>query len=131
MWVLYRSLGKGKSAIVVEKEAKVGMRNLARRVRRQLTCRIQVVSKIDNLLTFSFPPGQHKFSAPDAREDVVLPKVNNPKQLSDAMLAEDGRIKARGANAWKEFRCVRGNQDMGSLWDARELYHQRSVARSG
>lgn len=83
----------------------------------------------DGLLTFSFPPGQHKLSAPALRQDIELAGIHNPRQLSEAMLMEDGRINTRSANAWKEFRCARKNQDMGSLWDVRELYHARLTSK--
>lgn len=75
-----------------------------------------------NLLTFTFPPGRHKFSAPANGEDITLTGVDGPHPLSIAILKEDGRITNRGANSWKEFRCFRRNQDMGSLWDVREQY---------
>jgi len=94
--------------------------------------KIQVVGVSgDGLLTFTFPPGQHKLSAPALRQDIELARVQSPRQLSEAMLAEDGRIGTRSANAWKEFRCTRRNQDMGSLWDVRELHHSRLTLKKG
>lgn len=77
-------------------------------------------------LTFSFPPGQHKFSGPSSGEDVVVEDIDTPNALCSAILKEDGRLMGvRTANAWKDFRCLRNEQDMGSLWDVRELYHNR------
>jgi len=62
-------------------------------------------------------------------EDITVTDINGPKRLSDAILNEDGRIvNVRGANAWFEFRCYRRNQDIGGLWDLRELYHSRQQA---
>lgn len=58
--------------------------------------------------------------------DIKVIDVFGPHVLSNAILNEDGRIVGvRGPNAWQEFRCWRNNQDMGSIWDLRELYHSR------
>lgn len=57
-------------------------------------------------------------------EVVVLPKVNGPTYLGNKMIELDGRIKhIPNGNAWKEFRCYRNNQDMGSLWEVRQAWY--------
>ncbi|MGI4802041.1 MAG: hypothetical protein ACRYG8_50030 [Janthinobacterium lividum] len=124
IWRLRRSpRGMG---IVIEKEAMVS----------SLCCRmicfgtngcVQITSiATDNLLSFSFAPREHKFSSPVHGEEVVLVGIDGPTPLADALLKEDGRVVGvRWANTWKDFRCFRKNQDMGSLFDIRELYYSR------
>ncbi|BCR88947.1 uncharacterized protein ACHE_50145S [Aspergillus chevalieri] len=59
-------------------------------------------------------------------EVVVLPEVNGPTYLGNKMIEVDGRIKhIPNGNAWKEFRCYRDNQDMGSLWEVRQAWYVR------
>jgi len=59
-------------------------------------------------------------------EVVVLPKVNGPTYLGNKMIEVDGRIKhIPNGNAWKEFRCYRNNQDMGSLWEVRQAWYMK------
>jgi len=56
----------------------------------------------------------------------LLESVRNPKALTDAMLNEDGRLAGvRRGNAWRDYRCIRKAQDIGSPWDMRELYNVR------
>ncbi|KAJ5280098.1 hypothetical protein N7478_005470 [Penicillium angulare] len=58
-----------------------------------------------------------------APEEVVVREITNPMMLAKRILAVDGRKKdSRTANAWKEIRCYRDNQDMGSLWDVRQAW---------
>lgn len=57
-------------------------------------------------------------------EVVVLHKVSGPTYLGNKMIELDGRIKhIPNGNAWKEFRCYRNNQDMGSLWEVRQAWY--------
>lgn len=57
-------------------------------------------------------------------EVIILPKVNGPTYLGNKMIELDGRIKhIPNGNAWKEFRCYRNNQDMGSLWEVRQAWY--------
>lgn len=99
----------------------------ADRDNRLLTLCTQIIAITpDHSLTLSYPPGQHKFSALSNGEDVVVEGIKAPKTLCDAMLKEDGRLASvRVANAWRDFRCIRRHQDMGSLFDVRELYSSR------
>ena len=49
-----------------------------------------------------------------------------------AIVEEACNIKNwRPGNAWKEFRCLRKNQDMGSPWEIRELYYNRHGLSGG
>lgn len=57
-------------------------------------------------------------------EVVILPNVNGATSLGNRMIEVDGRIKQiPNGNAWKEFRCYRNNQDMGSLWEVRQAWY--------
>ena len=61
---------------------------------------------------------------PGILNDIVVPNISSPMQLVTRILEIDGRMSgARTANAWKEFRCYRKNQDMGSLWDVRQAWY--------
>ncbi|KAJ6088442.1 hypothetical protein N7486_009703 [Penicillium sp. IBT 16267x] len=57
-------------------------------------------------------------------EEVIVHDISMPQALIGHILAIDGRAKGnRTANAWKEIRCYRNNQDMGSLWDVRQRWY--------
>ena len=59
-------------------------------------------------------------------EEIIVPNISTPHSLVSKILEIDGRMKgARTANAWKEIRCYRRNQDMGSLWDVRQAWYFR------
>lgn len=61
---------------------------------------------------------------PDA--DVILARVLHPSSLGVKILNIDGRItKPSHGNAWKDFRCIRDNQDMGTLWEVRQAWSVR------
>jgi hypothetical protein len=54
-------------------------------------------------------------------DEIILANVTGPQALVKTILQVDGRKpNGRTANAWKEIRCRRNNQDMGSLFDVRE-----------
>lgn len=57
--------------------------------------------------------------------EIIVPNIASPNMLVTKILQIDGRPKegARTANAWKEIRCYRKNQDMGSLWDVRQVWY--------
>lgn len=96
-------------------------------------------------MTFAIPPGQLRYardivpepssdpsslvegeSAP-TQEDVILCEVENVRALENKILEADGRIKnPYPANSWKMIRCQRNNQDLGSLFDVRESYWNRT-----
>lgn len=109
-WMFRRGWGRGEHTIVVEKEAKV-----------------MKVDKTTKTLDFSYPPVQDKIFKGDSVDNKALHNVDGPSTLSAAILKEDGRIPndVRAANAWREFRCIRRNQDMGSLWEVREIEYNR------
>ncbi|KAJ5718284.1 hypothetical protein N7488_003930 [Penicillium malachiteum] len=59
----------------------------------------------------------------DQYEEVTIRDIVTPRMLVQSMLVVDGRRKdGRTSNAWKEVRCYRNNQDMGSLWDVRQAW---------
>ncbi|KAJ5173785.1 uncharacterized protein N7500_001716 [Penicillium coprophilum] len=56
-------------------------------------------------------------------EDIIVSGIPSPQALVLKILQIDGRMpNSRTANAWKEIRCYRNNQDMGSLFDVREAW---------
>jgi hypothetical protein len=62
---------------------------------------------------------------PYGPNEVIITGVKTPANLVNYLLQIDGRPKegARTANAWKEIRCYRKNQDMGSLFDVRQAWY--------
>ncbi|KAL4918078.1 Asx homology domain-containing protein [Aspergillus aurantiobrunneus] len=68
--------------------------------------------------------------APEANEEpdeVVIPDIQGPTALTLKILEVDGRIQnATNGNAWKELRCFRNNQDMGTLWEVRHAWYVKS-----
>lgn len=59
----------------------------------------------------------------DPDPDVVFPGVAGPNSLGDKILKIDGRVdRIPNGNAWKDFRCLRDNQDMGSIWEMRQAW---------
>ncbi|KAL1960028.1 hypothetical protein VTO42DRAFT_200 [Malbranchea cinnamomea] len=59
-------------------------------------------------------------------KDIILKNVTSPQALGNKILAIDGRITdPPNGNAWKEFRCYRNNQDIGSLWEIRQEWFVR------
>ncbi|KAG0160563.1 hypothetical protein PDIDSM_8093 [Penicillium digitatum] len=56
-------------------------------------------------------------------DEIIVPNLPSPQALVHKILQIDGRMpNGRTANAWKEIRCYRNNQDMGSLFDVREAW---------
>ncbi|KAJ5504883.1 hypothetical protein N7463_007757 [Penicillium fimorum] len=56
-------------------------------------------------------------------DEIIVPNLSSPQALVLKILQIDGRMpNGRTANAWKEIRCYRNNQDMGSLFDVREAW---------
>lgn len=54
---------------------------------------------------------------------IQVPNITGPQALVTRILKTDGRItRPPNGNAWKEIRCYRNNQDMGSLWEIREAW---------
>lgn len=58
-------------------------------------------------------------------DEIIVPGIATPNMLVNKILQIDGRRKEgqRSANPWKEIRCYRKNQDMGSLWDVRQAWY--------
>ncbi|KZF21384.1 hypothetical protein L228DRAFT_262406 [Xylona heveae TC161] len=100
---------------------------------RRLVCGVLVEKEVrvvgfgpKKTMEFSIPPGQHKFSSPQQGPDVILKGVVGPTMLANEILRVDGRVeKPPNGNGWKEFRCKRDNQDMGSIWEMRQALHYK------
>ncbi|KAL1970291.1 hypothetical protein VTN77DRAFT_5451 [Rasamsonia byssochlamydoides] len=76
--------------------------------------------------TSAAPPPEKKQEEGVVPRDIILPNVAGPGALANKILEIDGRIKdPPNGNAWKEFRCYRNNQDMGSLWEVRQAWYVR------
>ncbi|KAJ9314973.1 hypothetical protein DTO271D3_4712 [Paecilomyces variotii] len=66
-------------------------------------------------------------SEPEPIKDIIFPNVAGPQALASKILEIDGRIKnPPNGNAWKQFRCYRNNQDMGSLWEVRQTWYLKT-----
>ncbi|KAH7058877.1 Asx homology domain-containing protein [Macrophomina phaseolina] len=108
VWLYSKVFGKTKNAVKIEKEAT-----------------ITSFTK-DNRITFRFPKGQRKFSSATAGENIETGPLDGLTQLADKMIEADSRVTTwRHSNVWKEIRCFRKNQDIGSLWEIREIYWAR------
>ncbi|KAJ5302260.1 hypothetical protein PENANT_c008G09173 [Penicillium antarcticum] len=60
-------------------------------------------------------------------DDIIVPNIMSPNGLAVKMLQIDGRMpNGRVANGWKDIRCIRNNQDIGSLFDVREAWFVRN-----
>lgn len=57
-------------------------------------------------------------------EVVILMDILGATNLENKLIKLDGRVEdIPNGNAWKEFRCYRNNQDMGSLWEVRQAWY--------
>jgi len=65
--------------------------------------------------------------APYGPNEVIITGIKTPSNLANTLFQIDGRPKEgqRSANAWKEIRCYRKNQDMGSLFDVRQTWYYK------
>ncbi|KAM5443277.1 hypothetical protein MferCBS31731_001598 [Microsporum ferrugineum] len=75
------------------------------------------------------PPNEETNVSPSSNGDkpVIFPSVTGPMFLVRKIHELDGRgSNTRLANAWMAFRCIRNNQDMGTLWDVRHSWYVRS-----
>ncbi|KAJ5368195.1 uncharacterized protein N7496_007955 [Penicillium cataractarum] len=65
------------------------------------------------------PPSEVQTTSDEPLE-IILPNISTPMVLVREILKIDGRkADSRTSNSWKEIRCYRKNQDMGSLFDVR------------
>jgi hypothetical protein len=62
-------------------------------------------------------------------EEIIVPNITLPTGLTLKMLEVDGRVKPTNGNAWKEIRCFRDNQDMGTLWEVRQSWYVKTQIR--
>ena len=68
-------------------------------------------------------PSQSTSESNGEYDEVVIPDVQGPSALTHKILEIDGRVtNATNGNAWKELRCYRDNQDMGTLWEVRQAW---------
>ncbi|KAL5364799.1 Asx homology domain-containing protein [Aspergillus floccosus] len=60
-------------------------------------------------------------------DGVLISDIQSPSALLLKIVEIDGRVtgKISHGNSWKDFRCYRDNQDMGSLFDIRYQWHSR------
>ncbi|KAJ5669331.1 hypothetical protein N7462_010401 [Penicillium macrosclerotiorum] len=57
-------------------------------------------------------------------DEIILQHISSPMVLVHQILKIDGRRpNSRTANSWKELRCYRKNQDIGSLFDIRQAWY--------
>ncbi|KAL4992866.1 Asx homology domain-containing protein [Aspergillus falconensis] len=60
-------------------------------------------------------------------DEVIVRDIQGPTALTLEILKIDGRVgKATNGNAWKELRCFRDNQDMGTLWEVRHAWYVKN-----
>lgn len=74
------------------------------------------------------PGPEEASSTPSDITLISVPNITGPTPLVLEILKADGRIEnlpSNYGNAWKETRCYRDNQDMGSLWELREALFLR------
>ena len=131
-WLYIRKINKkGKGSILIEKEAKVN--TYSTYISYVYIDHIQITSTSEgSQLTFSFPPGKHKYPSSKSGTDIIVECTRGPNALAMAIVSEVCKIENwRPGNAWKEFRCLRKNQDMGSPWEIRELYYTRNSSSTG
>ncbi|KAL3495567.1 Asx homology domain-containing protein [Aspergillus germanicus] len=62
-------------------------------------------------------------------DEIIVPNITLPTGLTLKMLEVDGRVKPTNGNAWKEIRCFRDNQDMGTLWEVRQAWYVKTQIR--
>ncbi|KAL8830728.1 MAG: hypothetical protein Q9170_005609 [Blastenia crenularia] len=80
----------------------------------------------------SSPPKDDLDLIPAATEyDVILYQVTGLYALEKKILEIDGRAKpsSRTASTWRDIRCRRNEQDMGSLFEMRDEYYAYKVAK--
>ncbi|KAL2828210.1 Asx homology domain-containing protein [Aspergillus cavernicola] len=66
-------------------------------------------------------------TANEESDEIVIPDIQGPTALTLKILEIDGRITdATNGNAWKELRCFRDNQDMGTLWELRHAWYLKA-----
>lgn len=140
-WVFCKVFVRETDRIEVVKDCKVESTS-STCLAKSFSNSIQIEAIGIDSLTFAIPPGtlrharkitqdnsqkaggQGLATGPD-EEDVVRYTVFNVQMLENKILELDGRTSppyTRG-NAWKQFRCQRDNQDMGSLYEVREGYY--------
>ena len=72
-------------------------------------------------MSFTCPPRQDEYLRSGV-EPILIQAIENPSTLETKILDEDGRVRRRdrpNGNVYKVIRIVRGNEDIGSLFDVR------------
>lgn len=76
-------------------------------------------------------------STPALQEDDILHSISNLSQLEHKIVDIDGRFNSKDIgiqNTWKNFRGIRNNQDLGSLFEMREdffVYKHPRIVKEG
>lgn len=84
------------------------------------------MTKASHPMAFVIPRGTTKFLSAQNVQLRVVSNAVGPSTLLKAIIEENGRVgQMPNGNAWKDFRCVRDNQDLGTLWDMRQKYWLR------
>lgn len=68
--------------------------------------------------------------APPVNEsrEIIIDNIVSPSMFAAKIIQVDGRVgHYHNANPWKEIRCYRNNQDMGSLWDVRQAWFLEQI----
>lgn len=74
------------------------------------------------------PPSQPSQPVAEESDDIIVSGIKSPLGLVKKILEIDGRKKeGRSSNAWKEIRCYRKNQDMGTLWEVRQTWYLKQT----
>jgi Asx homology domain len=81
-------------------------------------------------LTFSLPPGKKKNSSPTVK-DLTIEDAGGPGLLETTILNAGGLVDAPNGNAWKCFRVFRDNQDLGLLFEIRDVYNLELAEKNG
>lgn len=63
--------------------------------------------------------------------DIILCTTTGLLDLEKKILSIDGRTKpgSRTGSAWRDIRCLRNEQDMGSLFEMRDEYYAYKIAK--
>lgn len=88
-------------------------------------------SKTEDLPTVSSAQDELYCKTITTEYDVVLYEITGLYALEKRILELDGRAKpgSRSGSTWRDIRCRRNEQDMGSLFEMRDEYYAYKVAK--
>lgn len=84
------------------------------------------VSEESNLKGASTQTNGDQSSTPAFQEEDILHSISGLKQLENKIVDVDGRFNSKDLgtiNSWKQFRGIRKNQDLGTLFEMREDFY--------